>query len=170
MGIFNTKNTNDDDKKEPVANADKVKSGGKATKAVGENSMKDLYADENKGSVVQKSSRKNKSEDVVETEKVKKPNKQKNAYRILIKPLVTEKATNLGSENKYVFAVNINANKIEIAKTIEEVYNIKPVSINVVRCSGKKVRYGRSVGKKKDWKKAIITLPAGKSINIYEGV
>ncbi|MCU0679217.1 MAG: 50S ribosomal protein L23 [Planctomycetes bacterium] len=92
------------------------------------------------------------------------------AYRILIKPLVTEKAANLGAENKYVFAVAPSANKIEITKAVTQVYGIKPISVNIVRVKGKKVRYGRIRGERKDWKKAIIMLPAGKSINIYEGV
>ncbi|MEA3449868.1 MAG: 50S ribosomal protein L23 [Patescibacteria group bacterium] len=89
---------------------------------------------------------------------------------MLVRPLITEKAANLGSEDKYVFAVNKNANKIEIAKAINEVYGIKPIAVNIVRVGGKKVRHGRVQGRRKDWKKAIVTLPKGKTINIYEGV
>ncbi|RLC38333.1 50S ribosomal protein L23 [Candidatus Falkowbacteria bacterium] len=92
------------------------------------------------------------------------------AYRVIIRPLVTEKAANLGSENKYVFAVNIKANKIEIAKAINEIYGIKPVGINIISIKGKKVRYGRTIGQRKNWKKAIVTLAAGKTIKVYEGV
>ena len=94
----------------------------------------------------------------------------KNAYSILIKPLVTEKAGFLGHENKYVFEVSVDANKIEIAKAIEEVYAIKPVSVNIMNRDGKTVRRGRTMGRRKDWKKAIVELPKGKTINIYEGV
>lgn len=93
-----------------------------------------------------------------------------NAHRVLVKPLVTEKAANLGSDDKYVFAVSRSANKIEIMKAIKEVYGIKPISVNIIKVRGKRVRYGRTFGQRKDWKKAIITLPSGKSINIYEGV
>lgn len=93
-----------------------------------------------------------------------------NAYRILVKPLITEKAANLGADNKYVFAVETGANKIEVAKAIKEVYGIKPTAVNIIRTSGKKVRHGKLRGKRKDWKKAMVTLPKGKSINIYEGV
>jgi large subunit ribosomal protein L23 len=96
--------------------------------------------------------------------------KDGNAYRILVKPLITEKATEIGALNKYVFEVDKGANKIEIAKAIEEVYGVKPLDINIIRMKGKKVRYGRTLGKKKDWKKAIITLEKGKTIKIYEGV
>lgn len=102
--------------------------------------------------------------------KEKKIRRYGNAYKILIKPLITEKAANLGAENKYVFEVGIGANKIEISKAIDEVYGIKPVSVNIINMQGKKVRSGRYYGKRKSWKKAIVKLPAGKTIDIYEGV
>lgn len=92
------------------------------------------------------------------------------AYRILIKPLVTEKASVLGTQNKYAFAVAIDANKIEIAKAVKEIYGIKPTAVNVIRLDGKLTRTGRSKGQRKDWKKAIVTLPEGKAIQVYEGV
>jgi large subunit ribosomal protein L23 len=92
------------------------------------------------------------------------------AYKILAKPLVTEKVSNLGALNKYVFAVAVSANKIEIAKAVKEIYGIKPVSVNIINKTGKKARYGRVGGKRKDWKKAIVTLPAGQTIKVYEGV
>lgn len=92
------------------------------------------------------------------------------AYKIIIKPLVTEKVSGLGALNKYVFAVAKNANKIEVAKAIEEIYGFKPVGVNVIRMSGKKARYGRISGRRKDWKKAIVTLAPGQTIKIYEGV
>jgi len=76
----------------------------------------------------------------------------------------------LGALNKYVFAVAKNTNKIEVAKAIKEIYGIKPVGVNVIRMSGKKARYGRISGRRKDWKKAIITLPKGETIKVYEGV
>jgi large subunit ribosomal protein L23 len=93
-----------------------------------------------------------------------------NAYRILIKPLVTEKVSNLGVLNKYVFAVAKEANKIEVAKAIKEIYGVKPVGVNMINRLGKKARYGRISGWRKDWKKAIVTLPQGQTIKIYEGV
>ncbi len=107
-----------------------------------------------------------------EKSETKKQEKKKygNAYRVLIRPLITEKASILGAENKYFFEVARDANKIEVAKAIEEVYGIKPVKVNIVNMRGKKVRFGRILGKRKDWKKAIVTLPEGKTIKIYEGV
>lgn len=92
------------------------------------------------------------------------------AYRVLLRPLITEKAADMGPENKYVFAVSPKANKIEIAQAIQEVYGVKPNAVNVINVSGKRVRQGRISGQRKDWRKAVVTLPAGKTINIYEGV
>ncbi|PIT93746.1 50S ribosomal protein L23 [Candidatus Falkowbacteria bacterium CG10_big_fil_rev_8_21_14_0_10_43_11] len=92
------------------------------------------------------------------------------SYRVLIKPLVTEKAAKIGAANKYAFVVSKEANKIMVAKAIEHVYGVKPVRINIINRTGKVVRSRRGNGKRKDWKKAIISLPKGKNINIYEGV
>ncbi|MBI4812498.1 50S ribosomal protein L23 [Candidatus Falkowbacteria bacterium] len=100
----------------------------------------------------------------------KKEKKYGGAYRALIKPLITERASVLGALNKYVFEVAKGANKIEIAKAVNEVYGIQPVSVNIIRIKGKEVKHGRMSGRRKDWKKAIITLPAGESIKVYEGV
>lgn len=92
------------------------------------------------------------------------------AYRILVKPLVTEKASVMGALNKYAFAVAIDANKVEVAKAIKSVYGIAPKSVNMIRVEGKQTRHGRTMGKRKDWKKAVVTLPEGKTIQVYEGV
>ena len=129
-------------------------------------SMKELY-DSGKSEKRQKIEKTYKSEKGGEKKKTKKSG---NAYRILVKPMITEKATDLGVENKYVFEVSLRSNKIEIAKAINEVYGIKPISVNIIKVKGKKTRYGKTSGKRKDWKKAIIQLPKGKSIKVYEGV
>jgi len=129
-------------------------------------SMKDLY-EEGQVEKVRKTAKTDKSEKSDEKKKIKKYG---NAHKVLVKPLITEKATNLGAENKYVFEVSTQANKIEIAKAISEVYGIKPMSVNIIRVQGKKTRSGRTLGKRKNWKKAIIKLPEGKTIKVYEGV
>ena len=92
------------------------------------------------------------------------------AYRRLVKPLITEKATHLGSENKYVFMVAPDANKISIRRAVEAVYGVKPVKVNLLNVSGKAVTRGRISGRRKDWKKAIVTLKKGESIQVYAGV
>ncbi len=121
-----------------------------------ETSMKDLYSETKKKSSSKKDKKSSKAERL--------------AYRVLVKPLVTEKAANLAASGKYVFEVAKGVNKIEIAKAIFEVYNVKAISINIVNYKGKKVSRGRQVGYRKDWKKAIVSLPEGKTLNIYEGV
>lgn len=146
MGLFNK---TDDTKKTVKKATPKVKK-----EEVASESMQDLYAAENKAA--KKVSAK------------KKVNGQ--AYRVLVKPMITEKAANLNSINQYVFMVNTSANKISVAKAIEEVYGVKPTSVNVIKMEGKKVNRGRITGKRKDFKKAIVTLKKGESISIYEGV
>jgi large subunit ribosomal protein L23 len=91
-------------------------------------------------------------------------------HRVLVSPLITEKATNLTTENKYVFIVDRDANKIAVAKAIQAVYGVSPVSVNIVNVSGKRVSRGRIRGQRNDWRKAIVTLKKGESIKIYEGV
>jgi len=94
----------------------------------------------------------------------------KNAYRILIRPMISEKGTYLAGQNKYLFEVAGTANKIEIKKAIKAVYGVDPVAVNVVNMPGKIVSYRRISGRTKARKKAIITLAKGQSIEVYEGV
>lgn len=96
--------------------------------------------------------------------------KEPRAYCVLVKPLITEKASLLAGLNKYVFMVKKDTNKVEIMKAVKEVYGINPTTVNIIRMEGKDVRYGRYAGKRSDWKKAIVTLPKGKTIQVYEGV
>ncbi len=121
-------------------------------------SMKDLYTENGSKSV--------KTVD----NKTKKASTSANVNSILIRPLVTEKATNLNSTGKYVFVVSLKANKIEIAKAVESIYGVKPLQVNLSNVKGKRVARGRIRGQRSNWRKAIVTLPAGKSIKIYEGV
>lgn len=98
----------------------------------------------------------------------KKPQKfdTKQAPRLLIKPIVSEKATALGVNNQYLFAVAVEANKIEIKKAIKNLYGFTPFKVNIVKVAGKKVRYGATSGRTKKWKKAIITLSPGQKIDV----
>ena len=111
-----------------------------------------------------------KKEGEVKRDDVKKDRVKFNSNKILIRPIVTEKVSNLVSIGKYVFEVSIGANKNEIAKAIRSVYDIMPARVNVMKRSGKVVARGRVKGKRKDWKKAVITLPRGKTIEIHEGM
>ncbi|MCX6714533.1 MAG: 50S ribosomal protein L23 [Candidatus Uhrbacteria bacterium] len=89
---------------------------------------------------------------------------------VLIRPIVTEKSAILASKNSYVFAVAKSANKIEVAAAIRKMYGMLPESVNIQNVRGKYVRRGKVDGHRKAWKKAIVTLPKGKTLNIYEGV
>lgn len=91
-------------------------------------------------------------------------------YNILVKPLVTEKATDLSMYNQYVFEVATSANKVEIKKAIEGIYGVKAQKVHIVNMFGKGVRYGRAKGKTRGWKKAIVTLKQGDKIDVFTGV
>ena len=78
------------------------------------------------------------------------------AREIIIRPLITEKSTTLMAEGKYVFEVAKAANKIEIAKAVSEIFKVKVADVNTINVEGKKKRMGRFVGKRSDFKKAIV--------------
>ena len=90
------------------------------------------------------------------------------ARDILIRPLITEKSTQLMEEGRYVFVVAKKANKIEIAKAVAEVFNVKVANVNTVNVSGKMKRMGRFVGKRSDYKKAIVKLAPGETIEFFQ--
>ncbi len=92
------------------------------------------------------------------------------AYKVLTHPLITEKGSYLSSANQYVFAVAPETNKVEVRKAIRKVYGVDPIKVNIMNFSGKKIRYGRTEGRTKSWKKAIITLNQGEKIDIQEGL
>lgn len=92
------------------------------------------------------------------------------AYRLLGRPIVTEKTAAMTAMNKYVFEVPLTANRLEVATAIAALYEVHPIKVNMIRSTGKFVRYGRFEGSRSDWKKAIITLRAGESITVQDGV
>lgn len=89
---------------------------------------------------------------------------------IVLRPVVTEKSARLASEGKYVFAVAKTANRVAIRQAIKELYGVMPTSVNVSTVRGKAVRRGKIRGKRSSWKKAIISVPSGSLLNVYEGV
>jgi large subunit ribosomal protein L23 len=90
---------------------------------------------------------------------------------ILVKPLVTEKShQQLDLHGAYTFVVANDANKIEIASAIEKQFNVKVKDVRTMRYAGKEKRMGKWVGRKASWKKAVVTLAEGDSIEIFEGV
>jgi len=92
------------------------------------------------------------------------------AYNVIVKPVVTEKSTTLSENNQIVFLVNLDSNKIDIKKSIELIYGVKVSSVNVIRVKGKTKVFKGKVGKRSDYKKAIVSLVKGQSIDLSLGV
>ncbi|MBT3816991.1 MAG: 50S ribosomal protein L23 [Candidatus Magasanikbacteria bacterium] len=93
-----------------------------------------------------------------------------NALRILKKPVLSEKTTSQESGGQYTFIVDKDANKIEVKKAIEQVYGVRPAKVNMIWVEGKRKQSGKFTGRRSDYKKAIVSLPKGKRIDIHEGV
>jgi len=119
-----------------------------------------------------------KKESKDDSKKVQEKSKSKKAvarvdsssFRAVVNPIISEKATYLSAENKYVFEVFKNSNKKEISQAIKDIYGVEPVKVNIINVLGKTRRYGRYTGNTKDRKKAIVTLKQGQTIQVYEGV
>lgn len=92
-------------------------------------------------------------------------------YDIIIRPIVTEK-TNLQKEaaNQVTFEVDRKANRIEVRRAIERIFNVRVANVRTMQVRGKFKRRGRVLGKRRDWKKAIVTLRPGQRIEFFEGV
>ena len=91
-------------------------------------------------------------------------------HDVLIRPVITEKSTMLMEEGKYTFRVPLTANKVQIRQAVEKIFNVKVEKVATIRVLGKTKRMGRTQGKRSDYKKAIVTLKAGESIEFFEGV
>lgn len=103
----------------------------------------------------------------IETQKPKrKKGLNINAYRILKSLHVTEKATDLSKNNQYVFEVFPEANKSEIKKAIEGIFNVEVTGVNTVKTPAKRRRIGKTFGWRKGYKKAIISIKKGQQIDI----
>ena len=94
----------------------------------------------------------------------------KDPYSIVKRPLITEKSMNIAPMGKYVFEVDIDANKIDIARAVEKIFSVDVVKVNTLRVKGKSKRLGRyPEGKTPDWKKAYVTIKPDQRIDIFEG-
>lgn len=91
-----------------------------------------------------------------------------NDYQIIIRPLITEKNTNLMMFNKYSFEVAREANKYQIRRAVENIFDVSVVDVRTMNVRGKKRRRGREYGYQRDWKKAIVTLVEGDRIDLFE--
>ena len=93
-----------------------------------------------------------------------------NPRDIIIRPIVTEKTSDMMKDNKYTFQVAMGANKTEIRQAIEAIFNVKVVNVNTIRVLGKTKRMGKYEGKRYDYKKAIVKLAEGNTIPLFEGM
>ena len=92
-------------------------------------------------------------------------------YNIIKRPLITEKTTTQKDAfNQVTFEVDRAANRVEIKRTVEQIFNVKVARVQTMQMTGKRKRRGWVVGKRKDWKKAIVTLMPGERIDFFEGV
>jgi large subunit ribosomal protein L23 len=95
----------------------------------------------------------------------------KDVYGIIRRPIVTEKSTVQREEiNAVTFEVDRRANKIEIKDAVQRLFNVTVTDVRVMNFTGKSKRVGRHTGKKSDWKKAVVALKDGDSIEFFEGV
>lgn len=92
------------------------------------------------------------------------------AYRVLLRPLITEKNTLHQTQNQYVFEIARRANKIEVRKAVEAAFKVKVKKVRLVNQRGKVKQFGRRQGVRKFWKKAIVTVGKGDQITLLSSV
>ncbi len=91
-------------------------------------------------------------------------------YEIIRRPLITEKTTlQKETANQLTFEVDCRANRVEIRRAIEKIFDVRVAAVRTIQVKGKVKRRGRTLGKRKDWKKAIVTLVPGERIGFFEG-
>ncbi len=121
--------------------------------------------------VVKKDESEKKAQEGGSTKLVTGNNKKNNKdaiifHNILLEPYITEKTSQMGQENKYVFKVSKFVNKIDIKKAVESIFKVSVVNVATALTVSRKVRLGRHEGRKPGFKKAIITLKEGDKIDI----
>lgn len=90
---------------------------------------------------------------------------------VLRRPLITEKGTRLGGENKYVFEVHRGSNKPQIKEAVEKAFDVSVLHVNVINVKGKpRGRRGRRAAHRPDWRKAVVTLSPNDKIELFEGL
>jgi large subunit ribosomal protein L23 len=91
-------------------------------------------------------------------------------YSVIRKPMLTEKCHDLKEKyNQVAFQIDRRANKVQVKEAVEKIFKVKVKRVNVMNMVGKKKRLGRNMGKRSDWRKAVVTLMPGETIDIIEG-
>jgi large subunit ribosomal protein L23 len=91
-----------------------------------------------------------------------------NPNDVILKPVISEKTTELMGINKYVFRVSMKANKFMVTRAVKELFGVQPEKVNVMTVRGKDRRLRYRTGKRSAWKKAIVTLKPGEKIELFE--
>ncbi len=92
------------------------------------------------------------------------------ASRTIVGPVASEKSAGQAAKNVYAFYVAVDANRITVKQAIRELYNITPVRVNIMNIRGTARRFGRFTGRTNNLKKALVTLPLGSHLDIFETV
>ena len=92
----------------------------------------------------------------------------KKNYDIIVRPLITEKTTKLIEQNKYTFEVKQGSNKVEVAKAVEELWQVKVVAVNMINTQRKTRRVGKYEGLRPAVQKAVVTLAKGDKLDVFE--
>ncbi len=90
-------------------------------------------------------------------------------YNVILSPVITEKSTLISEHNQVAFKVAIDATKADIKSAVEALFKVKVTGVNTMRVKGKVKRFRGHLGKRSDWKKAIVTLAEGQSIDVTTG-
>jgi large subunit ribosomal protein L23 len=88
---------------------------------------------------------------------------------VIIKPVLSEKSTQMAELGKYVFHVAMKANKVMIKRAVKEIFDVETEQVNVIRVRGRRKRVRYKYGYTASWKKAIVTLKKGQKIELFEG-
>lgn len=92
------------------------------------------------------------------------------AGTVLAYPYLSEKVAMQESQGIYTFVVTGTATKVQVKQAVQSIYGVMPTQVRMMQYEGKNVRFGRTLGRRGDWKKAVVTLPKGKTISVHTGV
>ncbi len=92
-------------------------------------------------------------------------------YQVLKRPLITEKGTRQKEQsNQMIFEVDRRANRVMVRNAVESIFKVKVLSVKLMNVKGKERRVGKNVGRRPDWKKAIVRLGPGENIEFFDGI
>ena len=91
-------------------------------------------------------------------------------YDLIRAPVITEKATNVSEHNQVIFRVPLTASKREVKAAVERLFNVKVTAVNTIRIQGKLKRFRGRIGRRSDYKKAVVTLGEGQRIDVTTGI